>query len=213
LVVLSLRNQVMIIASKHLQGVCVVGSEGAAGCVLDVLFDDRSWHVKYLVVRLGGRLSAWHVLLKPDLVTHAAWTERELHVPLSGREFRQLPGVQSDPPVAYRQELQAARFSAWEAGRIEDVVLDGDPHLRNMRAVTGHRVEASDGPVGRIAEFIIDDEYWTVRYVVVNTGRLLPSLRVLIAPTWVETISWEDRVVRLSATREELESSHEPATV
>jgi hypothetical protein len=199
----------MIIASKHMQGVCVVGSDGAAGHVFDMFFDDQSWHVKYLVVRLGGRLSAWHVLLKPDMVTHAAWTKRELHVSLSGQELRKLPGVESDPPVAYRKELQAARFTAWEAGRIENVVVDGDPHLRNVRAVTGHRVEASDGHLGRIAEFIIDDTHWTIRYVVVNTRRLLPSLRVLIAPTWVQAINWEERTVRLSTSHQELEGTPE----
>ena len=199
----------MIIASKHLHGVCVVGSDGAAARVVDVLLDDQSWHVRYLVVRLGGRLSLWDVLLKPDAVMHAAWTERKLHVPFTRREVEQLPDVQTDPPVAYVQELQTTWFAPWETGPTVPVVLQGDPHVRTMRVVTGYRVMASDGQVGHVTEFIIDDQSWTVRYVVVDTGRLLPGLRILIAPTWVQAISWEDRLVRLSASRKELERSPE----
>jgi hypothetical protein len=44
-----------------------------------------------------------------------------------------------------------------------------DPHLRSAHEVTGFYIEATDGDIGHVEDFIIDDESWEIRYMVVDT--------------------------------------------
>ena len=44
-----------------------------------------------------------------------------------------------------------------------------DPHLRSTRQVTGYHIHATDGEIGHVEDFIVDDENWTIRFLVVDT--------------------------------------------
>jgi hypothetical protein len=39
-----------------------------------------------------------------------------------------------------------------------------DPHLRSAREVTGYAIQARDGALGHVEDFIVDDESWALRY-------------------------------------------------
>lgn len=65
----------------------------------------------------------------------------------------------------------------------------GDPHLRSLRAIGNYHVVTTDGPVGRIADFVIED--WRVRDFVVETGGWLHHRDLLLPPYWVGRVSWE----------------------
>jgi hypothetical protein len=86
---------------------------------------------------------------------------------------------------------------------------EGDPHLRSVGEVAGYHIEASDGEIGHIEDFIFDDETWKIRYVVVDTKNWLPGRKVLVSPLWVEDVSWRKRRVRVDLTQEEIKSSPE----
>lgn len=76
-----------------------------------------------------------------------------------------------------------------------------DPHLRSCRAMSGYHLHASDGDVGHVEGFIVDDESWAIRYLVVNTSDWWLGHQVLIAPPWIADISWIDATVRVELTR------------
>ena len=63
---------------------------------------------------------------------------------------------------------------------------DDDPHLRSCEAVVGYHIHATDGEVGHVEGFLIDDETWAIRYLVVNTSNWWLGHKVLIAPQWIE---------------------------
>jgi hypothetical protein len=48
-----------------------------------------------------------------------------------------------------------------------------------------------DGEIGHIEDFVVDDETWIIRYLVVDTKNWWPGKRVLIATDWIDRISWE----------------------
>jgi hypothetical protein len=73
-------------------------------------------------------------------------------------------------------------------------------------------VEASDGSIGHIVDFIIDDETWAIRYLVVDTRNWVPGKKVLVAPQWIETISWGDSKVVVNLDRETIKASPEYTT-
>ena len=44
-----------------------------------------------------------------------------------------------------------------------------DRHLRSSHAVTGYHLQALDGEIGHVEDFVIDDETWAIHYLVVGT--------------------------------------------
>lgn len=85
----------------------------------------------------------------------------------------------------------------------------GDPHLRSTREVIDYAIQASDGDLGHVEDFLIDDETWTLRYMVVDTQNWWPGKKVLIAPPWIGDISWADSQVRVDLPREAIKSAPE----
>jgi len=85
----------------------------------------------------------------------------------------------------------------------------GDPHLRSAQEVTGYKIEAADGEIGRVEDFLIDDETWAIRYLIIDTRRWLPGTRVLISPTWIKRIGWRHSQVVVGLRREAIEQSPE----
>jgi hypothetical protein len=78
------------------------------------------------------------------------------------------------------------------------------PRLLRASLIGGSVVAATDGEIGGVVDLYLDDESWTVRYLVVDTGRWLPGRRVLILPSCVRAIDVEARVVEVSLTREQV---------
>ncbi len=55
--------------------------------------------------------------------------------------------------------------------------------LRSVSDLHGREIRATDGEIGSVDRFLFDDETWTVRYLVVDTGNWLPGSQVLISHT------------------------------
>ena len=77
-----------------------------------------------------------------------------------------------------------------------------DPHLRSCRAISGYHLHASDGEIGHVEGFVVDDESWAIRYLIVNTSDWWLGHQVLIAPPWIADISWIDATVSVELTRQ-----------
>ena len=77
-----------------------------------------------------------------------------------------------------------------------------DPHLRSRNAVAGYHIHASDGEIGHVADMLIDDQTWAIRYLVVDTSNWWLGHQVLIAPQWIEAVNWFDHTVAVSMTRQ-----------
>ncbi|MGQ9572218.1 MAG: PRC-barrel domain-containing protein [Dehalococcoidia bacterium] len=99
----------------------------------------------------------------------------------------------------------ARRIEEEEARRRESE----DPHLRSVKEVTGYHIQATDGEIGHVEDFILDDEDWVIRYMVVDTRNWLPGKKVLVAPGWVENIDWSESKVAVGLSREEIKDSPE----
>ena len=84
-----------------------------------------------------------------------------------------------------------------EAGSVE-----ADPHLRSCKAITGYLIHASDGDIGHVHGMLIDDETWAVRYLVVNTSNWWGGHQMLVAPEWIESVTWANRTVSVKLTRQ-----------
>jgi len=84
-----------------------------------------------------------------------------------------------------------------------------DPHLRSFNEVQGYTVNANDGKVGSIHDLLADDQSGRVMYMVVDTGNLFTGRKVLLAPSWVQAISWVDEEVDVDLKVETIKASPE----
>src|SRR5690349_16927612 len=89
----------------ELTGFSVSATDGEIGSINDILFDDTSWRVRYLVIRSGGWLDEQMVLVVPHAFMSADLTERTMHLSLSREQIQQSPAIETDPPVYRQQEL------------------------------------------------------------------------------------------------------------
>ena len=86
---------------------------------------------------------------------------------------------------------------------------DDDPHLRSTKDVTGRTIQAQDGEIGHVSDFVVDDEDWAIRYLIVDTRNWWPGKKVLISTQWIERISWEESKVFTNLTREAVKGAPE----
>ena len=82
-----------------------------------------------------------------------------------------------------------------------------DPHLRSCRAVEKYHIHATDGDIGHVEPVLVDDEAWTIRYLVVNTSDWWLGHQMLVAPPWISDISWLDATVSVDLTRQAVKDS------
>lgn len=85
----------------------------------------------------------------------------------------------------------------------------GDPHLRSTEEVTEYQIGTTDGEIGHVEDFIVDDEEWVIRYVVVDTRNWLPGRKVLVSACWIPEVSWGRREVSVNLTQDEIKSAPE----
>ena len=79
--------------------------------------------------------------------------------------------------------------------------------MRKLADLEGYAIGATDGVIGEVTDFLLDDEAWVVRYLVVYTGTWLSNRRVLISPIAIGEPAWGDRVLRVPMSREQVRNS------
>jgi uncharacterized protein YrrD len=107
------------------------------------------------------------------------------------------------PPIS--PELRGADTST---GTIEEkTAAHQDSHLRSTREVIGYPIEAVDGTVGHIENFLFDEQSWQILYIEVDTRNWWPGKHVLMAPDWIDEMSWVDGRAHVHATRAAVKES------
>jgi hypothetical protein len=81
---------------------------------------------------------------------------------------------------------------------------DESSHLRSMGEVTGYRIQASDGEIGHVEDFAIDDRSWAIHYLLVDTRNWWPGKHVAVQPSHIERVNWAGSLVSVRLTREEV---------
>jgi len=215
---------------KTLKGYTLASIDGEIGKVKDFYFDDRYWAIRYLVADSGGWLSGRQVLISPYALGAVNKEERNIAVDLTKKQIADSPSLDSDKPVSRQFEEDYHGYYGWplywgggfmwgvypyitrERENWKQPSRDGkgwDSNLRSINAVSGGHVQASDGEIGHVEDFIIDDERWAIRYLIVDAQNWWPGKKVLVSPQWVKSVSWNDVKVLVNLTREAVKKSPE----
>ncbi len=219
----------MMRSVNELQGYTVLATDGQIGKVDEFYFDDKEWIIRYLVVDTGGWFPGRSVLISPQALGQPNVKTRMLPLKLTRDQVENSPEVDTDKPVSGQYEVELHQHYGWPiywsgpratvssadagvhsgAGGKTNQDLPGDPYLRSTREVMGYHIQAQDGEIGHVEDFIINDETWRIQYMVVDTRNWLPGKKVLVALEWIEKVSWPEAKVFVGLARETIKNSPE----
>lgn len=111
-------------------------------------------------------------------------------------------GMIMPAPVSVEDTLQRQDISSGKES-------DGDPHLRSTDKVKGYSIKATDGEIGEVEDFIVDDSTWKIDFLVVDTGNWFPGKKVLISPQWIKEVKWNTSAVIVKASVDSVKNSPE----
>jgi hypothetical protein len=218
----------MLNKAKTLKGYKMDSLDGEIGKVKEFYFDDRHWTIRYLVADTGNWLTGRQVLISPYALGAVVREEQHITIDLTKKQIEDSPSLNSDKPVSRQFEeayygyygLPVYWGGPYMWGAYPYVVRDRekwkeftqgekawDPHLRSTYDVSGHHIQALDGELGHVQDFIIDDETWAIRYLIVDTHNWWPGKKVLVSPQWIERVSWGESKVFVNLSRETIKQS------
>lgn len=226
----------MLRSVDKLLGFKVQAADGAAGTLQDLFFDDQTWTLRYLVVDTGPWLLGRRVLLSPIVADRPDFYLLQLPVRMTRESIESGPEVDLDAPVSAQKMEELHEHYGWPTYWAGSAVLGtpslgaypliyahpeaeetgpekesppGDPHLRSTREVMSYHIQATDGEIGHVQDFFVDEDDWCIRYMVVDTRDWLPGKKVLVSPDWVEKVTWDEAKVYVNLTREQVKESPE----
>jgi len=221
----------MLYKAKTLAGYKLEALSGEIGKVKDFYFNDQDWMIRYLVADTGSWLTGRQVLISPHALGAVSEEKQNIAVKLTKEQIEDSPSLDSDRPVSQQFERAYYGYYGWPSPYmwgpspgIGNPYMGSDlskwrepakgerhwdPHLRSTRDVSGHHVQASDGEIGHVDDFIIDDDSWTIRYLIVDTRNRWPGKKVLVSPQWIERVSWSELKVFVNLPREAIRQSPE----
>jgi len=227
----------MLWNASAIKGHAISARDGAVGTIVDFLFDDASWHVRWAVIETGNWLSGRKVLLPTSILGTPSHEGRLFSVELTKQQVKDSPNVDTERPVSRQLETHVYNYYGWnpywgnglyagaygytagmgsspfvgrhsERQEAADAQREhDDPNLRSVDAVTSYHIHASDGEIGHVEDFLIEDGDWGIHYLVVDTKNWWPGKKVLIAPGLVEAIDWNARSVTLAVSRKKVKAS------
>lgn len=210
----------------------ILAEDGDAGKAYDFLFDDMTWTIRYLVVDTGHWLTGYRVLILPQAIKHTNIQEKQLILNLTKTQIQNSPGVEADKPVSLQQQIDLHDYYAypyfWTVSGFspgypfpvsseflnattpeQDEAKPGDPHLRSTNEVTGYHIHASDGEIGHVEDFIVDETTWAIEYMAVDTKNWLPGRKVLVTPRDITRVIWDEHLVMVSLSQRAIKNSPE----
>ncbi|NEV64356.1 PRC-barrel domain containing protein [Thiorhodococcus minor] len=221
----------MLRSLVELEGYRLVATDGEIGRCSDFLFDDEQWTLRYMVARTGPRLLGRKVLVSLAYLEQASWEEEAIPVRLTRKQIEECPPLDADAPVSRRYERAYHDFFAtsyywvgsglWgnygypelmvpheQPGEPPEETPEAETHVRSVDEVLGYKARTPEGQgAGHIADFIIEDKRWGIRYLVLDTSYLPFSKKLLLASEWITEVSWIDHDLRLDVTAEQLEKA------
>lgn len=108
---------------------------------------------------------------------------------------------------ASRNEQSAAATAADTAA--DTIETKADSHLRSTNTVASYTIAALDGDLGHVEDYVVDDESWAIRYLVISTRNWWPGKKVIIAPQWIRSVDWHDSKVHVNLTRQAIKDAPE----
>jgi len=175
----------MLHLAQKIAGVTVSGTDGEIGTLEDFYFEEAGWNVRYLLVDTGSWFDGKRVLLSPSAV-QGDWGRTGVHVNLSRDDVRNSPALDDEamPDVA-------------------------DERLDSVKTTSGYHIRARNGEIGHVDDFLIGQDSWRIRYLLVDTSNWIGGRSVIVSSEAVERVDKEDNQIYVDADRDAIKNAPE----
>jgi len=224
------RSIIMFNKVKTLHNYKLLSLDGEIGSVKDFYFDDKNWTIRHLIADTGNWLTGRQVLISPYALKTVNKNERHIAVNLTKKQIEESPSLDADKPVSQQFEMSYYEYYGWpiywcgsymwgdfpsithnpkDWKMSDEAKKRWDLNLRSTHEVSGYNVKAKDGEIGHIEDFIIDDETWAIRYLIIDTQNWWPGKKVLLSPKWINRVSWGESKAFIDLPRETIKQAPE----
>ncbi len=223
----------MLRSLKELLGYELLAKDGQIGKVHNFLFSDEDWAIRYLIADTGPWIFGRKVLIGIPALGQPVWMSKTFPVELTREQVESSPDADLEKTVSRQYEEKLHEHYQWPAYWSMSVGVTGVPtyipphlfpiqkksvhdkdneersHLRSAKELFGYKVDATDGEVGSVTDFIIDDENWQIRYMVVDTenSELESDKQVLLALEWINNIQVANQKISIDLIQEAIKFS------
>jgi PRC-barrel domain len=161
--------------------------------------------------------------------------KESLPVNLTKEQVSSSPDIDTDKPVSRQQESELFTHYPWQnywggglyaggiwgitypASTIDNPIVqeadtndepsDGDQHLRSTDKVVGYNIQATDGDIGHVKDFIMDDQTWQLLFFVVDTHNWFGGKKVLMPVSDIKEVQWDNSKVVIDIKMDAVKSS------
>jgi hypothetical protein len=224
----------MMHLAHKITGAAVKGTDGDIGTLEDFYFEEDRWTVRYLLVDTGKWFSGKRVLISPMSVPNE-WGRTGVPVRLTKEQVWNSPEFNDGEPLSRIGETHVLAYygypdywgaaSVWgnydnplalvEGAPKEKIIAKSngiDPearHLRSIKKSTGYHLHARNGEIGHVDDFLIGEESWRIRYLVVDTSNWIGGRSVIVSPETVEGIDKDRGQLYVAADRDAIKHAPE----
>jgi len=196
----------MLHKAGRLRGTDVHADDGYIGRVEDFYFDDAKWTIRYLVVNTKSWVTRHPVLIPIDAV-RPNWGRAGFNLALTRDQVLNSPEIDLRTALSRGDEERVLGHFGhplyWKANGRTGAI----PDVCSTREVTGVHVQASDGEIGHVDDFLINEASWRVEYLVLDTSNWIGGKWVLVAPKTLKGIDWPNATLRVGLTSEAVKES------
>lgn len=219
----------MLHLARKAFGATLRATDGDIGTLADCYFEEDRWTVRYLLVDTGKWFSGKKVLI-PPMAVQGPWGMTGVRVNLTKAQVWNSPEVDVREPLSRSGETEILGYYGypyyWGAAnvwgsydnpaalvtgpvttRAEDEGQAGgiDPEARDLRSIdtsTGYHIHATDGEVGHVDDFLIGEESWRIRYLLVDTSNWIGGRSVIVSSAALQGIDRNRGTLHVSVTRD-----------
>ena len=173
----------MLHLAQKIAGVTVSGTDGEIGTLEDFYFEEAGWNVRYLLVDTGSWFDGKRVLLSPSAV-QGDWGLTGVHVNLSRDDVRNSPALDDEA--------------------MADVA---DERLDSVKTTSGYHIHARNGEIGHVDDFLIGQDSWRIRYLLVDTSNWIGGRSVIVSSDAVERVNKADNQIYVAADRDAIKNA------
>jgi uncharacterized protein YrrD len=221
----------MLHLARKICGAPLLATDGEIGTIEDFFFEDDRWTVRYLLVNTGKWLSGKRVLLSPMSVV-GPWSVTGISVGMDRDRVWNSPSFEPQATLSRAQETTVLGYygypyywgysGVWGTFDNPGALVTAPPsvppdepthgidpeaqHLRSINHSTGYHLHATDGDIGHVDDFLIGEDSWRIRYLLVDTSNWIGGRSMIVASDVVEHVDREHEKLLLSVSRDAIKN-------
>lgn len=222
----------MLRSLKEMMKYTIEARDGELGRIKDLLVEERVWVVRYMVPDTRKWLKGHKVLIPPHFFGQPDDEKRRFPLKLTREEIKASPRLEEAKPVTREYEVMwhdhfglsyywvdeaqrdAAEHPLASILKSEEDTGTGigaseKDHLLSVDETDGYRVQAVDGEIGHVSDFLADRQTWQICYAIIDTRNWLPGRHVCVFVKAIDFVDKARKQVGVGLSKEAIQNSPE----